>query len=186
MRRATPAEGDVLFVSGTLGDAALGLRVRQNEVLDGLSDDEHAAVLARYLRPQPRLGLRVGLRACAHAAMDLSDGLAKDLGRMCQASGLAAEVDLAQVPLSSALITATSNDPALHKRLVSSGDDYEVLCAVPPARVDHFVALCAAGGETVTAIGRFIAVKGTSALPVLLDESGNTTSWDQTGYDHFS
>ena len=186
VRRATPAVGDALLVSGTLGDAALGLRLRQGEAIDGLRDEDRAAALARYLRPRPRLGLRVALRTWAHAAMDVSDGLGKDLGRMCHAGGLAAEVELARLPLSAALIAGTSDDMALRKRLVSSGDDYEVLCAVAPSDVDQFVAVCAAAGETVTNIGRFIAANGAAPTPILLDESGNTTPWGQAGYDHFS
>ena len=98
VRRAGPRSGDALFVSGTLGASALGLRLRLGEEFAGLSQSLRAEALDRYLRPQPRLGLRAALRAEASAAMDISDGLAKDLRRMCAASGTGARVDVYQDP----------------------------------------------------------------------------------------
>lgn len=185
VRRATPEPGDLLFVSGTLGDAALGLKVRQGETIANLDDDARSALLNRYLRPAPRLGLRAALRAAANASMDISDGLAKDLGRMCQASGLSAEVQLERLPLSPALSSATREDIALRRRLISAGDDYEVLCAVSPALADQFVALSQAGGEAVTSIGVFEGAANDRPAPVFVDESGQVVELGQAGYDHF-
>ncbi len=101
VRRGTARPGDVLFVSGTLGDAALGLALRKGPDLAkawGLSPEEDAHLRRRYLRPEPRLALAPALRAHASAAMDISDGLAKDLGRMCAASGCGAHVRFADLP----------------------------------------------------------------------------------------
>ena len=103
VRRATARPGEVLFVSGSLGDAALGLALRKDPALADrwqLAPAEAAYLRERYARPQPRLGLGPALRAHASAAMDISDGLAKDLARMCKASGCAAHVRLSDVPLS--------------------------------------------------------------------------------------
>src|SRR5207237_1096507 len=103
VRRGTARAGDALFVSGSLGDAALGLALRKHQALAGVwgllpAEAEH--LRGRYTRPQPRLGLGPALRAHASAAMDVSDGLAKDLARMCAASRCAARVRLPDVPLS--------------------------------------------------------------------------------------
>ena len=114
--------------------------------------------------------------------MDISDGLAKDLGRMCAVSGVGARVELTKVPVSEAVRKATQGDPAACLRLISSGDDYEVLCAVPRARANQFVAHASAGGETVSEIGEF--TDGSDV--VLIDESGNRADWQASGYDHFS
>ena len=103
----------------------------------GLSPDEAEHLRHRYLRPQPRLDLRGALRAHASAAMDVSDGLAKDLARMCKASGCAAHVRLSDVPLSAAAAAAVAADPALRVLSVTGGDDYEVLAAVPPRVRKH-------------------------------------------------
>lgn len=181
IRRVTPAVGDLVFVSGTLGDAALGLAVRSGTPPEGLDDAARRSVLNRYLRPQPRLGLRAALRADASAAMDLSDGLVKDLGRMCRGASLGARIQLLDIPLSAAVEAATASDLTARKRLISAGDDYEILCAVPPQRADHFVALAAAAGERVTPIGAFTR----DNAPVLIDESGRNVDWAGAGYDHF-
>ena len=104
VRRGTARPGEVLFVSGSLGDAALGLTLRKDPALAALwslSPGEAEHLRNRYARPQPRLGLGPALRQHASAAMDVSDGLAKDLARMCKASGCAARVRLPDVPLSS-------------------------------------------------------------------------------------
>ena len=180
--RAGPRSGDALFVTGTLGDSALGLRLRLGEEFAGLSQSLRAEALDRYLRPQPRLGLRAALRAEATAAMDISDGLAKDLRRMCAASGLGARVTFAKIPLSEAVREATRTDPEACRRLISSGDDYEVLCAVPRMKANQFVAHAAAGGETVSEIGEFM--DGSDV--VLIDESSAKVDWQASGYDHFS
>ena len=101
---------------------------------------------------------------------------------MCAASGAGARVEFAKIPILEAVREATPADPAACRRLISSGDDYEILCAVPRARANQFVAHAAAGGETVSQIGEF--TDGSDV--VLIDESGATVEWQASGYDHFS
>ena len=122
VRRGTARAGDVVFVSGTLGDAALGLALRKDPALAaawGLSPAEAEHLRRRYARPEPRLALASALRDHASAAMDISDGLAKDLARLCAASGCAARVRFAEIPLSPGCAKALAADPALcpaHRR----------------------------------------------------------------------
>jgi thiamine-monophosphate kinase len=184
VRRGTARPGEALFVSGSLGDAALGLALRKDPELArvwGLSPAEAAHLRRRFERPQPRLGLGTALRQHASAAMDLSDGLAKDLGRMCAASGCAARVRLSDVPLSAAAAKALSADSALDQRVVTVGDDYEVLAAVPVANADNFQSSAAQAGLTVTRIGATLpgagaVIEGGDGAPLVLD---------RTGWDHF-
>ena len=184
VRRGTARPGDSVFVSGSLGDAALGLALRKDPALAarwGLSPDEAEHLRHRYLRPQPRLDLHEALRAHAAAAMDVSDGLAKDLARMCKASGCAAHVRLSDVPFSAAASAAVAADPALRVLSVTGGDDYEVLAAVPAASADAFRAAAALAGTLVTRIGEMLSGSGV----VIEDRDGKPLALDRTGWDHF-
>lgn len=184
VRRAAAEAGNALYVSGTLGDAALGLALRLDGGLAarlGLSADEVAYALGRYLRPEPRVALAEALRMHARAAMDLSDGLMKDLGRMCRASGVGAEVRAEDLPLSSAVRRALAADPARIKDVVAAGDDYEILAAVAPAACADFEAAAARAGVAVTRIGKI-----TSDGEVrVLDAQGVPLAPRRTGWDHF-
>jgi thiamine-monophosphate kinase len=190
VRRGTARAGDVLFVTGTLGAAALGLQVRLHPALAsqlGLSDADFAEVVARSLRPQPRLAIREALQAHARAAMDLSDGLAKDLGRLCRTSGCGAKVDLARLPLPAAVARAIRVDAGYWQAAVATGDDYEVLAAVAPEHADAFEAVGTAAGRgadapfSITRIGRITA--GTE--PILTRPDGTAFSPQSKGWDHF-
>jgi thiamine-monophosphate kinase len=184
VRRGSARPGEALFVSGSLGDASLGLALRKDPKLAdvwGLLPAQAEHLRRRYLRPQPRLGLGPALREHASAAMDVSDGLAKDLARMCKASRCAARVGLADVPLSPAAAKAAAADPALDLRIVTGGDDYEVLAAVPVANAGAFDSIAAQGGITVTRIGTTLAGTG-----VIIDgRDGQPIVLDHTGWDHF-
>jgi thiamine-monophosphate kinase len=153
--------GDVIYVSGTIGDAALGLALRQAE-LKGLpepewaaqlSRDEKAELVSRYLLPRPRLALVRAVRACASASMDVSDGLVGDLRAMMRASGTSVRIDVRKTPLSTAAAAALRADPHLIERMLCGGDDYEILCAAPPKEAARFEALALAAKVQVTAIG---------------------------------
>ena len=185
VRRATPSVGDRILVSGTLGDAALGLRLRAN-IVDGKKPeqitDHESHLVHRYLRPKPYLELRSGLRAYATAAMDLSDGLGKDLGRMCRASGTGATVYESDIPLSDAFIAVAPKSQEERRSLISFGDDYEVLCTVRADNVVNFVALAASSGVVVTEIGIMTTKPGVT----LIDRAGKAQDWAGRGYDHFS
>ena len=177
--------GDALVVSGTLGSAAHGLALAQNPALArtwGLADDEAQRLVTRYRRPEPRLALRAALRGFAHAAMDLSDGLAKDLGRMCRASGLAARVRLADLPLDPAVQRIVTAEPGRWAGVVAGGDDYEVLAAVPPESVEPMRAAAAKASVPLTPIGTVQAGPATVRIENL---DGSPLALTRAGWDHF-
>jgi thiamine-monophosphate kinase len=185
VRRATARPGDGLFVSGTLGDAALGLLLAKDATRGAawdLSPDMLRHLSERYRRPQPRLALTAALRAHASAAMDLSDGLAKDLGRMCQASGCGALLELAELPLSPAAHKAVAAEQSQYHAILAAGDDYEILATIPPANEAAFGRAAAAAGVPVARIGRMTAGGGV-AITGLHAEGIDLT---RTGWDHFA
>ncbi|MHB8885723.1 MAG: thiamine-phosphate kinase [Methylovirgula sp.] len=179
-------EGDVLYVTGTIGDAALGLRLFGAPPAErgwiarlGTAECEH--LRGRYRLPLPRLGMRQALRAHARAAMDVSDGLAGDLAKMLRLTGMSATIACADVPLSAAAQAALAADPALIVQILSGGDDYEILCAVAPTAAAAFEAAAAAAGVAVTAIGR--ACRGADA-PVFTTAAG-AVALPTPSYQHF-
>ncbi len=189
VRRCGARPGDSLYVSGTIGDAVLGLRCLQHlgEAAgwhrSGLSTPIMLhTLIARYRRPSPRLELRDALRAHASAAMDISDGLVIDCGRMCAASGVDAIIEVAEVPLSAPARAILSAEPRLLESLITGGDDYEILAAIRPGEEDAFETAAHAAGVAVTRIGSF--VEGTGRLTVL-DADGRPLALARTGYDHF-
>lgn len=182
--RGAARAGEAIFVSGSLGDAALGLRLRRGlpDAVDGVSltGADRAHLIGRYLRPQPRLALGGALRMHAGAAMDISDGLLKDLGRMATASGVGARIEVARLPLSAAAAKCAGHVEGL-AAIVAGGDDYEILAAVSQANAARFTAQAAAAHVAVTQIGEFfdgtgVALIGADGLPIVLA---------RTGYDHF-
>ena len=179
--------GDLLYVTGSIGDAALGLRLRRADRADtvwiGALDEAAAdALKERYLLPRPRLGLRDGLRAHARAAMDVSDGLAGDLGKMLGLAGLTAAVRADDVPHSAALSRALALAPMLRETALTGGDDYEILCAVPPGAAAAFEREARAAGLAVTRIGT--AVAGPRP-PSFLDGDGVALAFAATRFSHF-
>lgn len=185
VQRATAAAGDLLFVSGTLGNSALGLAVRRDPVRArsmGLDEAGARALVGRYLRPQPPLALAPQLAAFASAAMDISDGLIKDCRRLARVSGVAAEIDGRNVPLSAPARTALDRLPDLFESSVlAGGDDYEVLAAVPPSRAEAFRAAAAKGGVAVTEIGRLVPGDGVTVTA----RDGRPLDVGRDGWDHF-
>ena len=169
LRREGARPGDALWVSGTIGDGALGLRVLQGK----LPHDEHLA--RRYRLPEPRLALGAALVGVARAAMDVSDGLVQDCGHLCRAGGCGAVIEAAAVP-------RTLDDPALLPLILTGGDDYELLFAAP-AEADSLVrARAAAAGVAVTRIGRFEA--GPPKVRVV-DAQGAELALPRGGWSHF-
>jgi thiamine-monophosphate kinase len=166
--------GDRLWVSGTLGDGALGLRVLRGE----LAPDPAGHLARRYRLPEPRLALGAALAGVATAAMDVSDGLAQDLGHLCRASGCGAVVEAAALPLSDAARTAVEADPARLPLVLAGGDDYELLFAAPLARSAEVLARAMAAGTPVAMIGAFVegppevSVRGADGAPVPLPRGG--------------
>ena len=185
VRRAAARVGDVVCVSGTLGDSALGLLARLDPARAdgwGLDEAERAHVARRYLLPEPRLVLAPLLREHDAAAMDVSDGLGLDLGRMIRGSGVAARLDLDRLPLSPAARKAVAADSSLRGRIATGGDDYEILAAVPEHRFADFAAAAEAVGVAMAAIGRIEAgPKGRLAV----FDGGLPVTLAGDGYRHF-
>jgi thiamine-monophosphate kinase len=172
VRRVGAQPGDGIWVTGTIGDGALGLAVARGRLAD-----PSGYLLTRYRLPQPRLGLAIG--GIASAAMDVSDGLVQDLGHLCRAGGLAAEIEAADVPLSE---PARAAGPEWLTTCLTGGDDYELLLAVPPAQETALQDAAQTVGMTVTRIGRFRA--GPPAVTVLA-EDGALMPIGAGGWSHF-
>ncbi len=179
--------GDALYVTGTIGDAALGLRVRRDAGDDaawlaGLDPASSRALLGRYLIPEPRLALRGALRAHARAAMDVSDGFFGDLAKMLALEGLTATIRATDVPLSEPARAAIRLDPHLLAAALSGGDDYEILCAVPPNAAAGFEHAARAARLACTRVG--VAVSGMGPVTVL-GEDGAPLAFARGGFQHF-
>jgi thiamine-monophosphate kinase len=181
VRRGGARAGDSLYVSGTIGDAALGLALRLGDAAAAswpLAPAARASLIDRYLRPQPRLALREALLDCASAAMDISDGLAIDCDRMCAASGVAAEIEVARVPVSAAAQGVLSAAPQLIEAILTGGDDYEILAAISPPREDAFKTAASAAVIPVTRIGTLsqgeagLSILGPGRQPMVLSRLG--------------
>ncbi|HVT56126.1 MAG TPA: thiamine-phosphate kinase [Xanthobacteraceae bacterium] len=174
VRRAGAEAGDVIAVSGTLGDAALGLALRRDKELAKrakLGAEEEAHLLERYLVPQPRTELANTLRAHAHAAMDISDGLAGDLVKLAAVSGVSASVEVEKLPLSPAAQKLLEHDPKLVETICTGGDDYEILAAVPREALPAFQGQAKESGISLTEIGVIgsgerVEVKGADGQPL--------------------
>jgi len=185
VRRSGARTGDVVMVTGTIGDAALGLELR--DVVTAakrwkLDNRFNYHLIRRYLLPLPRNALAEALRLNASAAMDVSDGLVGDLGKLCEASGVSAEIDAAKVPLSEAARAVVALEPAAIQKLVTGGDDYEIVCTVPPERLDAFRAAAEAARVPVTEIGRIKAVR---EPPRFIGSDGKPMLFKQTAFSHF-
>ncbi|MBD8894278.1 thiamine-phosphate kinase [Roseibium litorale] len=156
VRRTGGRAGDLLYVSGTIGDAAAGLKERLDPGLlarNGLDEDGIQHLLTRYLLPQPRVRLAETIRLHAHAAMDVSDGLLADAAHMAKASRLSLTIDLDKVPLSAPMRQLQTMAPELFLSALSGGDDYEILSLVPPEQTAAFEAAALSAGCPVTCIG---------------------------------
>ncbi len=177
--RGGAAAGDLLFVTGTIGDAALGLKVLQGALKPGAED---AAFLAgRYRLPVPRADAGPALASLASAMLDVSDGLLADLGHICRNSGLRAELRAHAVPLSPAARRLIDADPALLASVLGGGDDYELLFTVPPGKVDQVAALCGSLGLPIAEIGSLAAGEGVTVL----DAQGAPIEIAEHGWRHF-
>jgi len=185
LRRAGAKPGDRIVVTGTVGDASLGLALRRDCAAAerwGLGQRERSHLRDRYLVPQPRNAVAQALRRYASAAMDISDGLAGDLAKLCRASGVAAEIEVTRVPLSEAAHTALEREPQLIETIVTGGDDYEVLACVPTGNVELLREQAAIVGVAVTEIGTVIAGEGTATF---LDMKRKPLAFTRPSYSHF-
>jgi thiamine-monophosphate kinase len=179
--RSGARPGDVVFVSGTIGDAALGLADRLGR-LEGRLVRGAKNLRDRYLHPQPRTALVPVLRRHASSAMDVSDGLVGDLGHICEASGVGAEIEAALVPLSAPARRLLSADRDLLVPILTGGDDYEVLATVGERGAARFAADAEAAGVPVTRIGRIVEGAGP---PRVRDAMGAAIRLGDGGHTHF-
>jgi len=178
LRRAGATPGDDLWVSGTIGDGALGLRALRGEV----PGDAEGHLARRYRLPEPRLALGQAIAGIAHAGMDVSDGLVQDLGHLCRAAGCGAVVEAAAVPLSAPARALLARDSSLLPELLTGGDDYELLFAAAPDARAAVEAAAVRAGTPVTRIGRFVA--GAPEVAVL-GPDGAPMPLARGGWSHF-
>lgn len=183
VHRSGARPGDLVFVSGTIGDGALGLLLRLGKLDPATVGGGAPHLLDRYLHPQPRVALAPVIRRFATSAMDVSDGLVGDLAHICRASAVGADIGAAAVPLSGAAQAAIEADPALLVAALTGGDDYEILATIPEKDADAFVAASAGVGVPVTSIGRII--QG-AAPPKVIDARGAEMPLGKRSFDHFS
>jgi thiamine-monophosphate kinase len=183
VRRSTAKAGDSVVVTGTIGDSALGVRLRRDPSLAQrwrLTETMLAHLQQRYLLPEPRNALADAVLQYAASAMDVSDGLVGDIAKLGRASGVAVEIDVARVPFSQAARTAIAADPALIETALTGGDDYEIVLTLKPERL---AALCAAAdkaGVAVTEIGRIMAGEGARFI-----RDGKPLAFTRSSYSHF-
>ena len=185
VHRSGAKPGDRVVVTGTIGDATLGLDVLKHGPLTVALGDDAAArdmLISRYRVPQPKTALAKAVRDHASAAMDVSDGLAGDLAKLCAASAVSAVIDIHSIPLSSAATALLARKAVGIEALISGGDDYEILCAIPGDRMEAFGRAARQVGVGVTAIGGLIA--GT-APPSFLDVEGRELALERLSYRHF-
>jgi thiamine-monophosphate kinase len=185
VHRSGAKPGDQVLVTGTIGDAALGLDIlRKGRVATALANDAalRDMLIGRYRVPEPRNALASAIRADAHAAMDVSDGLAGDLAKLCAASAVSAAIELAAIPLSKAASAALTAGAVTMAEIVSGGDDYEILCTVAPDVLEPFVQAANVSGIAVNRIGTIVAGK---AAPKFLDAKGAELALTRTSFSHF-
>ncbi|MGI9378488.1 MAG: thiamine-phosphate kinase [Methyloligellaceae bacterium] len=180
-RRGAKA-GDQIYVSGTIGDAALGLDLRKSELArESYTSDKHKIFLIdRYLRPEPRIRLAEPVRQFATAAMDVSDGLAGDLSTICELSDCGATLYVEQLPFSAATRAMLDQSPQLLGQVLSGGDDYEILLTVQPDLAMEFEQAAQAINTSVTCIGE---INGETGVTIL--NRGQPVELDTDRYSHF-
>lgn len=184
VRRATAQPGDKVYVTGTIGDAYLGLQLRSRPSVAanwGLQSTEAKSLEARFLRPAPQVQLAEVVRANASASMDISDGLVKDLERLCRASGAGAQIDVPSVPLSGPARKVVGCGGSTLADLVTGGEDYEVLACVPPARTANFEAGAKAASVMVTPIGHIGRLE---SHVIWRNAAGAPMTFASMGWDH--
>jgi thiamine-monophosphate kinase len=183
VRRTGACAGDALFVTGTIGDAALGLRLKKSsKKRASLKAAQRNHLLARYLLPEPRNAVAETLRTHASAALDISDGLAGDLAKLCRASGVSTQIEVGRIPLSDAARALVKTEPGLLECALSGGDDYEILAAVPAGKAESFRSGALAVGVAVTEIGR---LEDGDAPPQFIGPDRRPLAFQQPAYSHF-
>jgi thiamine-monophosphate kinase len=182
VRRQGGRSGDLVYVTGTIGDAALGLQVAlqpEAEWVRAIGATHRAHLIDRYRHPRPRLALAPLLQRHARAAMDISDGLVGDADKLAKALG--ARCEILRVPLSEAARGAIAIEPTLRDVALTGGDDYEILAAIPPEKACAFVAEARAIGIDVTKIGQ---LEEAGSRKIWLDGDGSIRDFPRRSYTH--
>jgi len=183
VRRSTAKVGDCVVMTGTIGDAALGVKLRRDRSLAKwwrLTEAMADHLEQRYLLPQPRNALAEAVLHHAAAAMDISDGLAGDLAKLCRASAVAAEIDVSRVPLSDAARTAIAAAPELIETVLTGGDDYEIVLTLAPEKLPAFRAAAQAADVAVNEIGWVRGGEGARFI-----REGKTLAFARPSFSHF-
>ncbi|WP_439579905.1 thiamine-phosphate kinase [Elioraea sp.] len=180
LTRAGAREGDAVWVSGTIGDGALGL-LALTDRLPGVAQAHRDALADRYRLPRPRLALGRRLFGVATSCLDVSDGLVQDLGHLCRAAGLSADIDADAVPLSEAARASAASDPALLARCLTGGDDYELVFTASETTVGTLERLSAETNVPLARIGRMTSA-GETEVRALRD--GAALALGETGWSH--
>jgi thiamine-monophosphate kinase len=180
VRRSGAVAGDQIWVSGTIGDAGLGLDVLRG-AHSHLSAEHRAALVSRFRVPEPRVELGPRLVGLAHAMIDVSDGLLADLGHICETSLVAARIELEALPLSAAARAVVDRQPDLRASLFVAGDDYELLFTAAPSASNAIEQLSAELHLPITQLG--VIEPGTGVR--LLDAGGRSIPVAEPGYRHF-
>jgi len=179
VKRSGAKPGDALFVTGVIGDAYAGLRLLEGR-FDHLETSDKDYLIERYRKPTPQVKAGQALRGIASAMIDISDGLAADLGHLCEASGLGGVVDSKAIPLSSAVANLLAEDHLTYEEIITGGDDYELLFSVPENKIGALEAVCTSFEKPISRIGA--AQEGRE---VVFKDGNIRLDFDRTGYCHF-
>jgi thiamine-monophosphate kinase len=181
VRRNGAKPGDVVMVTGTIGDAAFGLAVLQGNL--AVPEADRVALVDRYRLPRPRTALAEAIGQFAHASVDVSDGLAADFGHLCRASNVQGTILADKVPLSPEAGRVLAADPGRLSDVLGGGDDYEVLLTVPPDRTAALAAVAESAGVVFTEIGH-IAAASRDPGAIVLNADGSPTALPRPGWTH--
>jgi thiamine-monophosphate kinase len=180
VRRNDARAGDLVWVSGTIGDAFLGLALLRG-AYPQLASEYRTELIGRFQVPEPRVDLGCRLAGIAHAMIDISDGLIADLGHICETSRVAAVVELASLPLSPPARIIVDGEPSVRTTLAAGGDDYELLFTASAGLTRAIDGLSSVLGVPITRIGRIEPGEGVR----LVDAEGRTIPVGESGYRHF-
>ncbi|MGN7661757.1 MAG: thiamine-phosphate kinase [Anaplasma sp.] len=175
MTRFGARVGDILYVSGSIGDSALGLMAYQ-----GLISGESRGLKHRYDLPEPRVSLGMQICGIASACIDISDGLIQDVGHICRLSGMGADLHLDKIPLSDEAQRVIIGQPELMEQILTGGDDYELAFTVPQRNLGKLREIANSTDAPITAIGGITEGSGVKVYA----RDGNAVHLSNDGYTH--
>jgi len=181
VKRFGAKPGDIVVVTGNIGDAAIGVKVK----LGILELDDPSAFLLACDRPMPRTPISEAIHKYAHAGIDVSDGFIADLTHICEVGNVGARIEADKIPFSYAARNLIEKGVVSVEDLLTGGDDYEIAMAIPPQNVDAFMADAKARGVDAYAVGVFDAIGDGGAGVQVLDEAGEPLTFSKKGWTHF-